>query len=57
MAKQSKQTFKSLGVSRTEAENIRAALALLEETKKKRRRKPIEKARGEPLNKVENWAF
>jgi flagellar biosynthesis/type III secretory pathway protein FliH len=34
MARQSKKTFKSLGVSRAEAENIRAALALLEETEK-----------------------
>jgi uncharacterized membrane protein YgaE (UPF0421/DUF939 family) len=35
MARQSKQTtFKSLGVSRSEAENIRTALALLEETEK-----------------------
>jgi hypothetical protein len=29
-----KHTFKSLGISRSEAENIRAALALLEETEK-----------------------
>jgi len=36
MARQSKQTtFKSLGVSRQEAENIRAALQLLEETEKR----------------------
>jgi len=35
MAKQKKQTtFKSLGVSRQEVENIRAALQLLEETEK-----------------------
>jgi len=34
MARQSKPTFKSLSVSRQEAENIRAALALLEETEK-----------------------
>lgn len=36
MARQSKQTtFKSLGVSRQEAENIRAALQLLEETEER----------------------
>ena len=44
---QRRQTFKSLGVSRQEAENIRAALQLLEETEERERKESLRERKRE----------
>jgi uncharacterized membrane protein YgaE (UPF0421/DUF939 family) len=47
MARQKQTTFKSLGVSREEAENIRAALKLLEETEERERKEALRERKRE----------
>jgi len=57
MAKQSKQTFKSLGVSRSEAENIRAALALLEETEKQEEKETYRESQRRAQQESREYGF
>jgi len=58
MAKQKKQsTFKSLGVSRQEAENIRAALQLLEETEQAEEKEALREREREAAQNNRNLSF
>lgn len=58
MVKQKKQTtFKSLGVSREEAENIRAALKLLEETEEQEERDALRKSQERARKEASEYGF
>lgn len=58
MARQRKQTtFKSLGVSREEAENIRAALKLLEETEQAEEKEALRERERQASQESRDLAF
>jgi len=57
MARKKQTTFKSLGVSRQEAENIRAALQLLEETEEQERKESLRERERQAQAENRDLAF